>query len=182
MRTQLVFQKSSEVKTELLAVLAVDTQTGKGPNVKAKPVLLTTDARVKAAAAEVLKSGEFKAGANETLLLHGPARLGAKRLLLAGIGKESKATAHAVRNAAGSAIRFAKPRGIRKVALALPDGAGLDREAATRTVVEGALLGDYDPDTYRSDRKDQSVQGFTLVAPATVSAEEKKSCSISTTA
>jgi leucyl aminopeptidase len=174
MRTQLVFQKSSEVKTELLAVLAVDTQTGKGPNVKAKPVLLTTDARVKAAAAEVLKSGEFKAGANETLLLHGPARLGAKRLLLVGIGKESKATAHAVRNAAGSAIRFAKPRGIRKVALALPDGAGLDREAATRTVVEGALLGDYDPDTYRSDRKDQSVQGFTLVAPATVSAEEKK--------
>ncbi len=41
MRTQLVFQKSSEVKTELLAVLAVDTQTGKGPNVKARPVLLT---------------------------------------------------------------------------------------------------------------------------------------------
>ena len=174
MRTQLVFQKSSEVKTELLAVLAVDTQTGKGPNVKAKPVLLTTDARVKAAAAEVLKSGEFKAGANETLLLHSPAKLGAKRLLLVGLGKEAKATAHAVRNAAGSAIRFAKPRGIRKVALALPEGAGLDAAAATRTVVEGALLGDYDPDTYRSDRKDQSVQGFTLVAPATASAEEKK--------
>ena len=60
------------------------------------------------------------------------------------------------------------------MALALPEGAGLDAAAATRTVVEGALLGDYDPDTYRSDRKDQSVQAFTLVAPATASAEEKK--------
>ena len=28
------------------------------------------------------------------------------------------------------------------------------------------LVGDFDPDTYRSDRKDQSVQAFTLAAPA----------------
>ena len=27
-------------------------------------------------------------------------------------------------------------------------------------------MGDFDPDTYRSDRKDQSVQSFTLAAPA----------------
>jgi len=174
MRTQLVFQKSSDVKTELLAVLAVDTQTGNARDAQPNPVLLTTDAAIKAAAAEVLKSGEFKAGSNETLLLHAPAKLGTKRLLLVGLGKEKKATAHSVRNAAGTAVRFAKPRGIKKIALALPEGAGLDHEAATRTVVEGALLADYDPDTYRSDRKDQSVEGFTLVAPETASAEERK--------
>ena len=27
-------------------------------------------------------------------------------------------------------------------------------------------MGDFDPDTYRSDRKDQSVESFTLAAPA----------------
>jgi leucyl aminopeptidase len=32
--------------------------------------------------------------------------------------------------------------------------------------VEGALIGDFDADTYRSDRKDQSVRSFTLAAPA----------------
>jgi leucyl aminopeptidase len=32
--------------------------------------------------------------------------------------------------------------------------------------VEGAYVGDFDPDTYRSDRKDQSVQSFALAAPA----------------
>ncbi|MGB9406167.1 MAG: leucyl aminopeptidase, partial [Terracidiphilus sp.] len=35
-----------------------------------------------------------------------------------------------------------------------------------RAAVEGALVGDFDPDTYRSDRKDQSVESFTLAAPA----------------
>jgi len=35
-----------------------------------------------------------------------------------------------------------------------------------RAAMEGAFVGDYDADTYRSDRKDQSVQGFTLIAPA----------------
>ncbi len=32
--------------------------------------------------------------------------------------------------------------------------------------MEGALVGDFDPDTYRSDRKDQSIQSFTVAAPA----------------
>ena len=35
-----------------------------------------------------------------------------------------------------------------------------------RAAVEGAFIGDFDPDTYRSDRKDQSIQSFTLAAPA----------------
>jgi len=45
-------------------------------------VLLTSDEGVKAAAATMLESGEFKAGANETVLLHAPAGLKAKRLLI----------------------------------------------------------------------------------------------------
>ena len=65
----------------------------KAPDAKPQPVLLTADAAVLAAAAAVLASGEFKAGANETLLLHAPAGLAAKRLLLVGLGKQAKATA-----------------------------------------------------------------------------------------
>ncbi len=69
----------------------------------------------------MLASGEFKAGANETLLLHAPAGLKAKRLLIVGLGKQAKATVHGVRNAAGTAVRFTKPRGIRELVFALPD-------------------------------------------------------------
>ena len=87
MKTDLSFAPLAQIETELLAVLAVDTQTAKGPDAKPQPVLLTSDEAVKAAAAAVLASGEFKAGANETLLLHAPAGLKAKRLLHRGPGQ-----------------------------------------------------------------------------------------------
>ena len=166
MRTELVFAKLPEIKTELLAVLAADTQTGKGPDAKPQPLLLTSDPAVKAAAEAVLASGEYKAGANETLLLHAPAGLAAKRLLLVGIGKFGKTNIHHVRNAAGTAVRFAKPRGIREVAFVLPEGDTLPVAACTRAAAEGAFVGDFDPDTYKSDRKDQSVQTFTVASPS----------------
>jgi leucyl aminopeptidase len=166
MRTQLSFAPLAEIETEVLAVLAADTQTSKAPDAKPKPVLLTSDAAVQAAAASVLASGEYKAGANETVLLHAPAGLIAKRLLLVGLGKQAKVTADKVRNAAGTAVRFVKPRGIRELVFALPELELLPAASCTRAAVEGAFVGDFDPDTYRSDRKDQSVESFTLAAPA----------------
>jgi leucyl aminopeptidase len=49
--------------------------------------------------------------------------------------------------------------------LALPENfsAGLPH-AVARAVAEGALVGDFDADTYRSDRKDQSIQSLTIAA------------------
>jgi len=166
MRTELCFSPLSQIETELLAVIAVDTQTAKGPDARPQPELLTSDAAVKSAAAAVLSSGEFKAGANETVLLHAPAGLKARRLLIVGLGKESRATVHGVRNATGTAIRFTKPRGIRELVFALPEAAMLPPGPCARAAMEGASAGDFDPDTYRSDRKDLSVQSFTVAAPA----------------
>ena len=164
MRTELSFANPAGIETELLAVLAANAQASNGPDTKPEPVLLTTDEAVKAAAAAVLASGEFKVGANETVLLHAPAGLAAKRLLIVGLGKQTKVTVHSVRCAAGTAIRFTKPRGIRELVLILPESEALSAAGSVRAAVEGAILGDFDPDTYRSDRKDQSVQSFTLAA------------------
>jgi len=167
MKTELSFANLPGIKTELLAVLAADTQTSKAPDAKPEPALLTSDEAVQAAAADVLSSGEYKAGANETLLLHAPAGLAARRLLIVGLGKQAKANVPSVRNAAGTAVRFTKPRGIRELVLALPENNFEGPlHAVVRAAVEGAFVGDFDPDTYRSDRKDQSVQSFTLAAPA----------------
>ena len=46
--------------------------------------------------------------------------------------------------------------------IAIPEG--LDPLAATRALVEGAYIGDFDPDTYRSDRKDQSIEQLNVLA------------------
>jgi leucyl aminopeptidase len=164
MKATLSFANLAEIDTELLAVLAVDAQTSKGPDARPEPVLLTSDEAVKAAAAAVLASGEFKAGANETVLLHAPHGLAAKRLLVVGLGKQAKASVHEVRNAAGTAVRFTKPRGIRELTLALPEHGALSPAGCVRAAAEGAIVGDFDSDTYRSDRKDQSVHSFTLAA------------------
>ncbi len=166
MRAELKFAPLSETQTELLAVLAADTQTAKGADAKPAPVLLTADEKVRSAAAQVLSSGEFKAGVNETVLLHAPAGLPAKRLLIVGLGRQAKANIHGVRNAAGAAVRYAKPRGIRELTIALPAAGELDAAQSARAVAEGAYVGDFDPDTYRSDRKDQSIQSLTVAVPA----------------
>ncbi|SPE28019.1 putative cytosol aminopeptidase [Candidatus Sulfotelmatomonas gaucii] len=173
MRTQISFASIAGIQTDLLAVLAADTQAAKTPDARPQPALLTGDPAVQAAAAGVLSTGEFKAGSNETVLLHAPAGLAAKRLLIVGLGKQSKATIHKIRDAAGTAVRFAKPRGIREIVLALPSPENLVALSlssskglpAAGPAVEGAIIADFDPDTYRSDRKDQSIQSFTLVAP-----------------
>ncbi len=167
MRTQLSLVPLSGIETPLLAVLAVDTQTAKGPDVKPAVTLLTADPAVLAAAAAVLSTGEYKAGPNETVLLHAPAGLAARRLLIVGLGKLGKATAHSVRDAAGTAVRYCKPREIRE--LALRASRELHRQARPtqwrsmqRPRCRAPLIGDFDPDTYRSDRKDRSIQSFTL--------------------
>src|SRR5205814_1358068 len=66
------------------------------------------------------------------------------------------------RKLAGAAIRALKPRNLRSMAIILPDG--IPAVEAVRAVVEGAIVGNFDPDTYKSDRKDQNVESLTVVA------------------
>jgi leucyl aminopeptidase len=164
MQTQLSSVPLPEIETEMLVVLAADAQTAKGPEAKPLPVLLTSGEAVHAAAA-VLASGEFKAGSCETLLLHSPAGLRAKRLLLVGLGKQNKVSVHEVRKAAGASVRFAKPRGIRDLTFALPENESTGPlHAVARVAVEGAFVADFDTDTYRTDRTDRSIERMTVAA------------------
>jgi leucyl aminopeptidase len=165
MKTQLLQNEAATVATELLVVFAVDQSTSKAPDAKADPALLSTEESVVKATGTVLASGEFKAASCETVLIHAPAGLKAKRLLIVGLGKNAKASVHELRKGVGAAVRFAKPRGIRELAIALPGGDAFPAHAATRAAIEGAFVGDFDPDTYRSDRKDQSIQSLSLLTP-----------------
>jgi leucyl aminopeptidase len=165
MKTDLRFAPSPEIETELLVAFAHNRADSKDPRAEAAPALLHDDAALARAAGEALGGTEFAAGSCETLLLHRPDGLKARRLLLVGL---SKPNIHELRKAAGAAVRFAKPRGIRSLALLLPAGDGFPPTLAARAAVEGAFVGDFDPDTYRSDRKDRSVESLTVIAPGKV--------------
>jgi leucyl aminopeptidase len=156
MKSKLVSGKLDRVTSELLVIFAVDTAEKKQPP---KIKLLTGGSALAKAASAVLSSGEFAAGSCDTVLLHAPSGFKAQRILLVGL---SKPTTAEVRKAAGAAVRFAKPRKLRELTIALPEG--LDVAAATRAVVEGAYVGDFDPDIYRSDRKDQSIEQLNVIA------------------
>jgi leucyl aminopeptidase len=170
MDTKLLFQDAAGFQTPLLAVFAVDIAVGK--DAEALPALLMTSDAVTDAAAKVLASGEFEGKLGETLLLHAPNGLKAERLLIVGLGKAKTLSVDEVRKGAGTAVRFAKPRGIRELAIAFPEDHALSDEhleslpceLTARALVEGAALAEVDYDTYRSERKDLSVHALLLIA------------------
>ena len=165
MNTEVISPQLSSLATGLLVAFAFDAakQKGAGKSETPQVKLLTENAEVTNAARECLAGGEFAAGAAETLLLHSPAGLAAKRLLLVGIAAP---TAHELRKAAAVAVRFAKPRNLRELAFVAPSGESLDPAAALRAVVEGACIGDFDSDTYRSERKDKSIERLAVAVDA----------------
>jgi leucyl aminopeptidase len=159
MKTNLLLTNPAQVDTECLVVVALDRAAKDKPEV----VLETSEDAVKKAAAEVIASGELSGKNCETTLLHHPAGLKAKRFLVLGGGKAGKFTQFDLRRLAGTAVRALKSRGVRSFAFVVPQS-NLSAEIAAKAVVEGAFVGNFDPDTYKSDRKDQMIDQLTIVA------------------
>jgi leucyl aminopeptidase len=165
MKTRLVVTPVAGLETECLAIIVLD-ESGANGNGSAKPApkVQAAEAAVQAAVREVLEAGEIGGRMLETALLHHPQGLKAKRLLLIGGGKAANFSAYELRRAAGAAVRLLKAKNLRSFAFLLPPLAGGAAEAA-KAVTEGAFVGNFDPDTYKSDRKDQKIDELTLVAP-----------------
>ena len=169
----LSIQDAASFQTPLLAVFAVDIANGDAS--EPHPVLLTTSDALTDAASRALASGEFKAALGETMLLHAPAGIRADRLLVVGLGKAKALTPAHARKGAGTAVRAAKPRAVREIAMAFPEDRALSDEsldelpcqATMRAIVEGAELADADYDIYKSDRKDKTVKTFSILARST---------------
>lgn len=171
MKIELGSTAPAALESELLVVFAADQNTSKEKDALPEVALLTSDENLKQAVNSVLFSGEFKAKANETLLLHRPPGLKAARLLLVGLGNAAKASIHDLRKAAGTAVRFVKPRGIRSLSFLAP--ALFEASQTIRVIAEGAIVADFDSDTYRTDRKDQSILSIAiLVAESDLKAAE----------
>jgi leucyl aminopeptidase len=148
-----------ELETECLAAVVLD----RGSKGQPKVTVETKDDRVQAAANDVLASDEVSGKLFETTLLHRPSQIKAQRLLLIGGGKVQNFTPSELRKVAGAAARFLKPKRIRSFAFLSPEGSW-PADDAVKSIIEGAFVGDFDPDTYKSDRKDQAIEALTVVA------------------
>ena len=112
----------------------------------------------------MIVSGEVTARMFETTLIHRPEGLKAKRLLILGGGKAKSYSDADIRKLAGAAVRTLKSKGIRKFAFVVGGGeSAVSPSDAVRAAVEGAFVGNFEPDYYKSDRKDQKIDEFTIV-------------------
>ncbi|MBZ5569906.1 MAG: leucyl aminopeptidase [Acidobacteriia bacterium] len=172
MNTKLSFSAPAQLETECLVLPVLDHGEKDKPDAR----VTSNDNALQDAAAELISSGEVTGKIFETVLLHRPQGMRAKRLLLVGGGKAKTFSAYELRKLAGAAVRFLKPKSIRSFAFVLPElrgahpsaerseGEGWDQVDAVKSVVEGAHVGNFDPDKYRSDRKDQRIDEATIVA------------------
>jgi leucyl aminopeptidase len=168
MKTTLSSAAPAELATEALVAVVLDycdsseTAKNKGSQQRQQLKVETSDAAVQAAAADLLSSGEVTGKPFEINLLHKPAQLEAKRLLLVSGGVAKKFTSYDLRRVAGAAARALKARGVRSFAFVAPSSIG--GEEAVKAIVEGTFVGNFDPDYYKSDRKDQKIEAVTVIA------------------
>src|ERR1035441_8693370 len=121
MNTKLSPSVPSQLETECLVVVVLDSsKEDRSEKDKPAPTVECADAAVREAAKEVISSGEVTGKTFETTLLHRPAELKAKRLLLVGGGKTKNFSAAELRKLAGAAVRTLKSKSIRSFAFALP--------------------------------------------------------------
>ncbi len=164
MKTNLNTAAPSQIETECLVVTvtdaAEDNKNGDKSD-KHNPQIQTDDRAVQTAAADLIASAEVTGKMLETVLLHKPEGLKAKRLLLIGGGKAKSFSSSELRKLAGAAVRTLKAKDLKSFAFIMPRGV----DDAAKSIVEGAFVGNFDADYYRSDRNEQKVDELIIVAP-----------------
>jgi leucyl aminopeptidase len=93
-------------------------------------------------------AGELTGKVFECTPLRWPAGMAASKLLVVGAGKRGKFSDAHLRHLVGAAVRNLRSRGAREMAWIL----GSTEPGAVAAVVEGALVADYDADSYRTER------------------------------
>jgi leucyl aminopeptidase len=156
MKTKLDFRPTESVECDALIVVAFEGQQG---------------GRFASLTNELYESKEFSGKPLDLALLHRPDGLKARRLLVVGGGKPEQFNSAALRKAAGTAFRHLKSKSSRDIAMLLDTNfSGPEHVAAA---VEGAILGDYEPDALKSDKTDvKTVDRFTVAVPGGAAALE----------
>ncbi len=114
--------------------------------------------------ADLRDSGEFTGKLYETAILHRPQGVAAKRLVAIGGGKREKFSSVEVRRIAGTLVRSLRSKGARSIALGLDTP---NKDEYVTPAVEGAIVGSWEPDAYKSDPKknEKHVEAFTVTVP-----------------
>ena len=108
---------------------------------------------LRAAAEPAVSGGDFSGKRGESALLYPKDEISASRLLLVGLGDRASFTAERLRRTAATVAKRARSLRVRKAALVLPEVRDLGIEASAMSAAEGATLGLYRFDRYKSKKR-----------------------------
>jgi len=147
LRVDFTHEPLDRISSTVLAVYGFEGSAAAGGTVERLP------AGTRALLGELQASGELTGKSYECTLAHRPPGLAVSKLLVVGAGKQEKFNDAQLRRLAGTAVRHARARSLHDLAWVLDDRR-TDAEAV-EAVVEGAILGDYDADRYRTERNSE---------------------------
>ena len=146
METKLLYQPLDQVEADAVAAVLFEDEAA--------------PAELKFAGSwleELRASGEFTGKAGDLAVLHQPKDLRARRFAVAGAGKRAAFDSASLRKTSGSVVRGLKQKGVKRLAWWLNIG---DAGA----VVEGAILGNFEPDRYKTSSDAKPLESFQVVA------------------
>jgi len=146
METKIVTQGLSDVEADAVAVVVFE----EGDGIPVAQAWLD----------EMRTSGEFAGKPGDIATLHQPQGLKAKRLVAVGGGKREKFDAASLRKTVGATVRAVKQKGVKKLAWMLHD------DTIAEAAVEGAILGNYEPNMNKPSSDTKPLESFALVAGA----------------
>ena len=114
-------------------------------------------------AGDLMDAGEIAGKPLEMTLLHHMHGVSSPRVLLVGAGKPEKFDPAEMRKLAGAAVRRLKSIGVKNIVLEL--GAEHASGDFAGAAVEGAILGGFEPDRYKTSDDKKSVDSFAVAVP-----------------
>lgn len=145
--------KGSSQSCKQIAVQALAVPVFKGEKA-ASGLLKDLDRAVNGMITSVIQAKEFKAKAGEAAYFYvSGKRLKAQRLLLIGCGERNEYLTAQLAQMAGTAARYLRSKSVKTIAI-IPRADG-DAQKIAETTIEGAIMGLFEPDKYRTKEKEK---------------------------
>ena len=147
--------------------LVVGVYEGEKPE---EGALAEIDKRSGGVITSLIETGELTGKSGETVYVHNPGDIKARRLLLIGAGKIGDFNLDGVRRMAGTAARLLRGKNVRRFAFLRRSQLQLGESA--QAAVEGAMLALYDPDKYHTGEKEDRHLDEMILATTEGDSEE----------
>ena len=126
----------------------------------------SVDRSLDGAIGHIIEGGDFTGEAGTSILVYTNGNLPASRVLVVGLGKAEAFDIHGVRKAAATAAKaLCKLKNVRTLATVVhgAGAGGLDVEVAAQALVEGTMLANYRPPSYKREPSESRLERLTVV-------------------